>query len=175
MRRALLAAAALLALPAVASAHVTVVPSFLNVGKRTTLVFTAPSERPPHSVVSVSLTTPAGVALSPASPPPGWKLALRPRLAVWSGGRVPPTATFELRVAATATRAPGTASLRVLQRYDDGKSVRWTVPLTVLPATTVPREHVWPALLAGAVGVVVIVGGLAFLRLRGRGAGGARS
>jgi len=173
--RALLgAAAALLVLPAAASAHVTVLPSSLTVGARTTLVFSAPNERPPHSLVAVTLTVPAGVALSPVSPPPGWKLDLRPGFAVWSGGRVGPAATFEFRVAATTRRAPGTIAVRVLQRYDDHRSVRWTVPLTVLPAAEAPKEHLWPALLAGAVGVVVIVGGLAFLRLRGRDADGAR-
>jgi uncharacterized protein YcnI len=169
VRRAVAAAAALaLALPAAALAHVTVVPSFLDAGERTTLALDTPNERPPHAMVGLTLRVPDGIDLSPVSAPPGWTLDLARRTAVWSGGKVGPGGDERFRIAATTRLAPTAVRLTAVQRYDDGATVRWTVPLTVLPASKAPKEHLWPAFLAGALGLVVIVGGLAFLRLRSR-------
>lgn len=171
MRRALPAAvAAALVLVAAAGAHVTVLPSFLEQGKQTELVFAAPNERPPHTVTAMTLTAPAGVELAPGRPSSGWTLVARGGRATWSGGRTPPHVIGQFRLEATATTAlqPGTVSLVAVQRYDDGARVRWTMPLTIVPGRTPPKQHLWPALLAGAVGVVAIAGGLGWLRLRRR-------
>ena len=65
MRKALLAGALLaLVLPTVAHAHVTVLPAFLEDGHRSTLTFTAPNERPPHSVTELTVMFPAGIELT---------------------------------------------------------------------------------------------------------------
>jgi hypothetical protein len=155
-----------LAVPPLAAAHVTVLPSFLEAGKRTTLVFASPNERPPHAVTRLTVTAPDGVDLAAGPPTPGWTTAARGPRAVWSGGRTLPGHAGEFRVAATTRLAPGGVVLVAVQRYDDGKTVRWTIPFTILPGDDAPAQHLWPALIAGAVGVVAITGGLAYLRLR---------
>ena len=157
---------AALVLVAVASAHVTVLPSFLSKGERATLAFSAPNERAPHSVVSLRVTAPAGVELSALAPPPGWQLAVAGQKATWSGGRVAAGATGEFRVSAKTTLEASGVTFVALQRYDDGGTVRWMIPFTILPATSTPKQHLWPAFLVGGVGLVVIVGGLGWLRRR---------
>ncbi len=168
MRRVLVvaAAAAALLLPAVARAHVIVSPAYLEAGQRSTLTFGAPNEREHHAVTRLTVTAPPGVELFETSPPKGLQLTANGRTAVWTG-RMLSDVTYELRIEAKATRAPGSATFQAVQRYDDGKTVHWTVGFTVLPAAPPPKQHLWPAFLAGIVGVVVIAGGLAFLRTRG--------
>jgi uncharacterized protein YcnI len=169
VRRLLVAAAALaLALPAAALAHVTVLPPYLEDGRRTTLVFSAPNERPPHSVVGLIVTVPARIELSAAAAPAGWTLADSGRRARWSGGRTPPRTVGTFRVAAVTSIQPGAVSILAVQRYSDGATVRWDIPLTVLPAPRSPKQHLWPALLAGLVGLAAIGGGLAWLETRRR-------
>jgi uncharacterized protein YcnI len=155
---------------AAASAPVTFLPPVISNGERATLVFSAPNERAPHSVVSLLVTAPAGVELSPLAPPPGWQLAVAGERATWSGGRVAAGATGEFRVSAKTRLEASGVTFVALQRYDDGGTVRWRIPFTILPATSSPKQHLWPAFLAGAVGLVVIVGGLGWLRRRQRAA-----
>ena len=167
MRRLLAAGAlAALVLAAAAQAHVNVLPAFLEDGQRTTLVFSAPNERPPHAVTRLAITVPSGVELESAPAPPGWQLAVSDTTAVWSGGRTLPRTVGVFRIAAQTSLEPGAVTFRAVQRYDDGATVRWTIPFTVVPTSNPPKEHLWPALVAGIVGLVVIVGGLALLRLR---------
>ena len=169
MRRLVTAGTLLaLVLPATAAAHVTVLPTFLEAGKRTTLEFTGPNERAPHVVTRVTVTFPEGIRLSRAEATPGWTLTTSGSTAVWTGGRTLPSTVGVFRVAAETSDEPAGVTLRAVQRYDDGASVRWTIPFTILPAANPPKEHLLPALLAGVVGLVVIVAGLAFLRLRPR-------
>jgi len=169
VRRLLTAGAVLaLALPAAAAAHVTVLPTFLEAGKRTTLEFSAPNERAPHGVTRLTVTAPDGIELSAAEATPGWKLTTSGSTAVWSGGRTPHHTVGVFRVAAETSNEPAGVTLRAVQRYDDGASVPWTIPFTILPVANPPKEHLLPALLAGIVGFVVILGSLAFLRLRPR-------
>ena len=167
MRRALPAGVLLaLVLPSVALAHVTVLPAYVEDGQRTTLVFTVPNERDAHTVTQVTVSFPAGVTLEAVTPPPGWRLAVAGRTATWSGGRTGPHETGEFRLAARTQVSPTAVSLVALQRYDDGATVRWTIPFTILPAAQSPKEHLWPAFLAGVVGLLVIAAGLAILRRR---------
>ena len=155
-----------LVLPAVAFGHVTVLPPYLEDGKRTTLIFTAPNERPPHSVTRLTVTVPAGIDFASTPAPPGWKLELAPGKATWSGGRTGPHQIGQFRLAATSGLAPDGVVFRAVQTYDDGGSVDWTIPFTILPAANPPKEHLLRALIAGVIGVVAIVGGLVAFRLR---------
>ena len=82
-----------------------------------------------------------------------------------SGEGLPNMRTFVFSRTLRASEHPGITVVAV-QRYDDGKTVRWTLPLTILPASSSSPQHLWPALLAGAVGLVAIIGGLAFFRHR---------
>jgi uncharacterized protein YcnI len=167
VRAALLAGVfATLVLPSIALAHVTVLPTFLENGKQSTLVFSAPNERAPHAVTRVTVTVPPGIKLVTTAPPPGWMLELVAGKAIWSGGRTNPGTIGQFPLRATSERAPAGVELVAVQRYDDGAGVTWTIPLTILPGVDAPKEHLWPAFLAGAVGLVAIVGSLVFFRLR---------
>jgi len=167
VRRALLVAvlAALLA-PAVAHAHAAVLPTFLEQGKRATLVFTAPNERAPHAVTDFTVTFPRGVELSAVSPPSEWQVTVVPANARWTGGSAGPGTATEYRIDARTEIPPGAVTVYAVQRYDDGNSIRWTIPFTITPPSSSPAEHLWPALIAAAVGAVLIAGGLLYIRRR---------
>ena len=169
MRR-LLAAGAMLALgaPGAATAHVTVLPTFLEAGRKTTLVFSAPNERPPHAVTRLTVTAPADITLTAGRQTPGWHATSTGSTIVWTGGRTPPHTVATFTVVAETVAEPSGVVLRAVQRYDDGAGVPWVIPFTVLPAATPPKQHLLPALVAGIVGLVVIGGGLAVLVLRPR-------
>jgi hypothetical protein len=170
LRKALVLASALAALaaPEAALAHVTVSPPFVEAGARTTLAFAAPNERAPRLVTRLTVRFPNGIRLSAVSPPSGWTVEVAAREVVWSDGRVGPQEVQTFRVAATADLAPGTVTIDAVETYDDGGHVRYRITLTVLPERAAPREHLWPALLAGVAGVVAIGGALTWLRLRRR-------
>jgi len=169
VRRALFAGAlAALVLTPAGLAHVTVLPAYLEDGRRSTLVFAAPNERPRHAVTGFTVTAPPGIELATASPPSGWRLQIAARRATWSGGRAAPGETTEFRLAAMTEIAPTAATLVAVQRYDDGGTVRWSIPFTILPAANPPKQHLWPAFIAGAIGLVAIVAVLWLLRLRRR-------
>jgi uncharacterized protein YcnI len=169
VRRALPAGVLLaLLLPSRALAHVTVLPAFVEDGQRTTLVFSAPNERPPHAMTRLTVSVPAGIELTEATPPPGWTVAVAARTATWSGGRTGPHETGQFRIGAKTELEPTAVTLVAVQRYDDGGTVRWTIPFTILPASHAPKQHLWPAFLAGVIGLAVIAAGLALLRLRRR-------
>jgi hypothetical protein len=140
-------------------------------GRRTTLVFSAPNERAPHSVIRLTVTVPAGIELEAAPAPPGWTLTLTPRRATWTGGRTLPRQVAQFRLSASTDVEPGSVTIDAVQRYDDDASVRWAIPLTILPSAKAPKEHLWPALVAGIVGLGVIGASLALIETRRRSRG----
>ena len=158
---------ALLALPAAASAHVTMTPPFVDADAKTTVAFETPNERPPHATISLEVQAPPGVELDSATPPAGWKLELTQGTARWTGGRIGGERTVSFPLAVTARTRAGTEVFKAVQRYDDGESVRWEAGLTVLPAAgkEAPSQHLDRALAAGAVGLVVIAASFFALRL----------
>ena len=169
----LLAAAIALVVPAVATAHVTVSPPFVEDGVETEVAFETPNERPPHATTNVRVTAPPGISVVSATAPAGWKAAVDGSTVTWSGGRLEDrtTASFPLRIVARV-RA-GTYSFTSVQTYDDGATVRWKAALSVLPAAgaAAPKQHPWGAVGATLAGIVVIAGsliGLRFLRRRPR-------
>ena len=108
MRRlAGVAALVALVLAPAASAHVTVLPTFLEAGKRAKLVFTAPNERPPHAVTDLTVTFPRGVELSAVSPPSGWQVTVAAANARWTGGKTGPGTTTEYAIDARTELPPG--------------------------------------------------------------------
>ena len=164
------AAAGLLALATAgpAAAHVIPQPAYLTPGQLTTIAFAAPNERPPHTMVGLTITAPAGVTLATATPSPGWRLSTSGNTAEWTYEAVAsgkgPSGPF--RIVASTSLAPGAVTFHAVQRYDDGGLVRWTVALTVLPGqTATPRQHLLPAVVAAILGLVVI--GLLLFRMRG--------
>ena len=149
-----------------AEAHVTMTPPFVDADVRSTVSFELPNERPPHATISLEVKAPPGVELASATPPAGWKLQLEHDRARWTGGRIEGRRTVAFPLVVTAHTRAGTESFRATQGYDDGESVRWDAGLTVLPAAgdEAPSQHLDRALLAGGVGLVVIL--VSFLSLR---------
>lgn len=168
LRRAALAVAVagLLLAPASAWAHVTMTPPFVDADVKTTVSFETPNERPPHATISLEVEAPPGVELASAAPPAGWKLELDHDRARWTGGRIEGQRTVAFPLEVTAGTRAGTEIFKATQGYDDGESVRWDAGLTVLPAAgdEAPSQHLDRALLAGGVGLVVIV--VSFVALR---------
>jgi hypothetical protein len=162
-----LAAIAVLAAAGVAQAHVTIAPPFVDVGTTATIAFETPNERPPHRTTAVVVAAPAGVELSAAQPPAGWRLDLSGGTARWSGGTIAGRAIVRFPLSVTARIPAGTTTFRATQTYDDGEQVRWDAELTVLPATgsEAPSQHLDRAIAAGAVGLVVIAASFFALRL----------
>lgn len=167
MRALLAAAAAALALPGLACAHLVLAPPFVNDGVVTEIAFQTPNERTPHATVSLTTTAPPGVRIVSASAPPGWQAAATGSTASWTGGRIEGgrVVAFPLRIVARV-RA-GTVRFTSTQGYDDGATVRWRVPLAVLPAsgTAAPKQHLGTAVVAGIAGILVIGGSLLAFRL----------
>lgn len=171
MTRALLAtAAAGLALPQLATAHVSARPDRIEQSVPTRVVLDAPNERPGHVMTRLAVESPGAVEIVAAAAPPGWAVTRAARRATWSGGRVTGdgSGTFPLELKAIGPAA--TYALTVRQGYEDGIVVRWATSLTVIPASgeAAPSQHVGRALVATAVGLTIVLAGLLLRRLRGR-------
>jgi hypothetical protein len=149
-----------------ARAHVTVSPSFLEVGVPATVTFEAPNERDGHPMTALEISLPQGIEADPSQPEaPGWTLRAGGRTATWSGGSLPPReiGTFTLRLRATGE--PRAVSLTASQRYPDGRSVTWSPSLTIVPAAADdPKQYPGRGLVAAVVGLVVIGASLVVAR-----------
>lgn len=170
MRRrtlALGAAAAALALPASARAHVSISPAFVEAGVATGIAFEIPNERSPRATVELSTTAPPGVEIVSAGAPEGWTFDVRGSTVTWTGGRIEGQTTVAFPIQALARVRAGTYAFTSSQRYSDGGVVRWQASLTVLPAkgAAAPKQNLAGAILAGGVGLVVITGSLLGVRL----------
>ena len=156
-----------LALPAAAAAHVTLKPGFVEAGVAAEMTFETPNERAPEATVELSSTAPPGVEIVSAGAPAGWTSSVSGSTVTWSGGRIEgqQVVSFPLRILARV-RA-GTYTFASRQRYSDGGVVRWEASLTVLPAegAAAPKQNPVGAVVAGAVGLVVIGGSLIGIRL----------
>jgi len=167
MRLLLAAAAVALALPALASAHVTVKPPFVEAGVATEISFAAPNERAPSATVGLSTTAPPGVEIVSAGAPAGWAATVAGSTVTWRGGRIEGARVVSFPVRVLARVRAGTYAFSSEQRYSDGGVVRWKASFSVLPAegSAAPEQHPWGAVLAGVSGLVVIVASLVGVRL----------
>jgi len=166
VRLALLLLAAALALPAVAPAHVTIAPPFVEDGVATDISMTIPNERPPHATVTLAATVPAGISIVSATAPEGWVATVDGSTVTWSGGRITERADVAFPVRIVADARAGTYGVAARQRYDDGAVVRWTSDLSVLPASgeAAPGSRPWPVIVAAVIGFVLVAGSLLILR-----------
>jgi uncharacterized protein YcnI len=155
-----------------ASAHVGLTPAGITAGTDTRVALEIPNERRGHVTTGLEIRLPEGVAVVAAAPVSGWTAATSAETVTWSGGRIEgPTATT-FYVTLRAEVAPGTYALALRQGYEDERVVETESSFTVLPAAREePKQHLGRALIAGAVGIVVVAGGLLGLhRLRRRSA-----
>ncbi len=168
MRKLVVATAAALIIPAAASAHVTIQPSFVEDGVETEISFQTPNERPPNETVSLSVKAPPGISIDSASSPPGWNADVSGSSVTWTGGRLVDRTTTSFPVRVTAKVRAGTYSFAATQAYSDDATVKWSADLTVLPASgaAAPKEHPWAAIGVGIVVVLSTLLGLYFFRRR---------
>jgi uncharacterized protein YcnI len=143
------AVAAALALPATASAHVTLQPSTAPADGFTRLDVRVPNERDDAGTVKVDVQLPPGFAFVSYEPRPGWKVTVeRVKLdepieveeglevdegvgrITWSGGVIEPGefVDFGLSLRMPKGEAGDKLTFKALQTYEDGEVVRWIGP-----------------------------------------------
>jgi periplasmic copper chaperone A len=143
------AVAAALALPATATAHVTLQPSTAPADGFTRLDVRVPNERDDAGTVKVDVQLPPGFAFVSYEPRPGWNVTVkREKLAepieveggsevdegvsriTWSGGTIGPGqfVDFGLSLRMPKGEAGDKLTFKALQTYDDGEVVRWIGP-----------------------------------------------
>ena len=141
-------AAAALALPASAAAHITLQPNEAPAGGYARLDVRVPNERDNADTTKVDLKLPHGFASASYEPVPGWTVKVtKEKLAkpvqtddgevteevsriTWSGGAIKPGEfqDFGLSVA-LPDKAPGTKlTFKAVQTYSNGDVVRWIGP-----------------------------------------------
>jgi uncharacterized protein YcnI len=119
---------------------------------------------------ALTVTMPAGLEVLSASAPPGWEAAVSDAHSVsWRGGTIGGISSVEFALRVRTTAEPGTVSLDAVQRYDDGRMVRWKTPLTVIPGSA-GSESTWSRLILAALVAAALVAAtvLAVLKLRRR-------
>lgn len=127
--------AAALALPAAASAHVTLQPNTAAAGGFTRLDVRVPTERDDAATVKVDVQFPEGFESVSYEPRPGWDVKVtRSGDAVsritWSGGEIAPGefTDFGLSLRMPEGTEGDKLTFKALQTYDDGEVVRWIGP-----------------------------------------------
>lgn len=127
--------AAALALPAGASAHVTLQPNTAPAGGFIRLDVRVPNERDDAGTVKVDVQMPAGFEFVSYEPRPGWKVTVEREgdavsRVTWSGGVVRPGqfVDFGLSLRMPDGEAGEKLTFKALQTYDDGEVVRWIGP-----------------------------------------------
>jgi periplasmic copper chaperone A len=141
--------AAALALPAAASAHVTLQPDTAPADGFTRLDVRVPNERDDAATVKVDVQLPPGFAFVSYEPRPGWEVTVKRERAAqpieieggfevdeevrqitWSGGRIGPGefVDFGLSLRMPKGEAGDKLTFKALQTYEGGEVVRWIGP-----------------------------------------------
>lgn len=139
-----LVAAAALALPAAAGAHVTLQPEEAAAGSFTVLDVRVPNETEDANTTKVDVQLPPGFAEASYQPVPGWSVkVIKEKLAqpvqtddgpvtegvheiIWSGGTIAPGEFMDFPLSVQIPDEAGTTlTFKALQTYDDGEVVRW--------------------------------------------------
>jgi uncharacterized protein YcnI len=161
-RSAALAVAVVLALPAVAQAHVSLHPNTVPAGSFPTLDIRVPSEEKTANTTRIEVLFPPGFISVVPETLPGWKTrTITRKLAtpvktdegtvteeaaeiIWTGdgklGKIPPETFVDLPISTTIPDADRgkTLPFKTVQRYDNGKTVRWIgTPDADQPAPTI--------------------------------------
>jgi uncharacterized protein YcnI len=149
------AAAAALAFPGVASAHLSIDPAKVVRGQLVDLTFSVPNEDDPVPVDHVTLGIPADFDLDDAEAKPGWTQNRTGQAVAWSGGLIPKGqyATFAIR--GTAPNKAETVLFNVLVGNRAGKSTTYRIGLDV----TAHGPHDGGARTLGKAGLIVAIAG----------------
>lgn len=161
-------AAAFLAVAPAAVAHPALTPASVNVGDRARIAVQIPNERAGHATVGLTLSFAEGFTVDAAESTGDWRATVDGRRVTWSGGTIDGTDAVDFGLELTAVAPTRTYDVALDQRYDDGRSVRTTAQITVLPALggeATPSQHLGRAIAAAVAGVVVVVGSLLAVHL----------
>jgi periplasmic copper chaperone A len=142
-----LVAVTALALPAAASAHVTLQPNEAAAGSFTVLDVRVPNERDNANTTKVDVQFPPGFAEASYQPVPGWSVkVIKEKLPkpiqtddgpvtegvheiIWSGGKIAPGEFMDFPLSVQIPGKVGdTLTFKALQTYDNGEVVRWIGP-----------------------------------------------
>ena len=133
MRALALAAAALLAFPAAASAHVEMSPDRVDPGSFTLYTVLSPNESE-QPLTGLRLTVPDGMEIDAAAATPGFTTQLvrdqshRIVAISWQGGSVAPDDLALFRFSASVESAETTLHLVGVQTFADGTTKVWKTP-----------------------------------------------
>jgi hypothetical protein len=158
---AALSALAALATADSAAAHVFPMPTYLSSQGTTTVELSVPNERSAR-LTGFELRVPAGLEVAEAVPAEGWTNVASRRRALWTGGSIPRLVTVTFTVRLAVDTPPGTVVLDGIERFEDGRRVRWPVSVVVVPADE-PAQRLGVALAVGLVGLLALTIGGAFL------------
>ena len=167
MRRLALAIVPLtgLVVVATAAAHIVVSPSFLPTGGTGRLELEVPNERD-ETMTSLTVTLPDGLTADSAESANGFAASVGDGSTIsWTGGSIDPDVIAHFAFTGTASAPPGTLTLRATQAFADGEVQRWAIRLTIVPESgPAPEQHPNRAIVAAAIGIVVILGSLVLVR-----------
>jgi uncharacterized protein YcnI len=164
LRPSLIAAAALLLLPAAALAHARVSPAISLSKKLQLYTLAVPTEKSGVTTTKIVMSVPQGFGIDSFAPPPApWKQQLQQSgsgdnavvtKVTWTGGRTPTNedSVFQFLAQPSASK---TYAFHVQQVYSDGSVVNWAGPESSdSPAATIIAKD---SLGGGGVSVLTIV------------------
>jgi uncharacterized protein YcnI len=126
---ATLAAAAALAVPATAIAHVVVTPGEVEADSFAMFTLRVPTEENVPTT-RVELLVPDGVTVYSMQPTPGWRIAFQRSsgriTSIVVKGKLPPERFQQFYFMAGTPKEEGTITWKAIQTYRNGKVVRWT-------------------------------------------------
>ncbi len=140
-------------------------PHFLPAEGTAALSVIVPNERG-VLMTGLDLTVPSGFRIVAARSGGSWRAIADGSKASWAGGSLAPGSQEIFVVEVQGPPDPGVVDFEAELRYLDGQTVLWPVQVTVTPANEA-SSHLWRALAAAFVGVLVIAG-LAALAWRRR-------
>jgi hypothetical protein len=150
----------------VARAHVYATPTYVATGSTSSIELSLPNERQ-VPMTAFELRMPTGMRIVEAMPARGWSGSSTERRATWTG-RLPAFRTANFTVRIETRSAPGSVTLRAVERYPDGGTRNWPVTLLVVPADK-PSEQLGAALVVGLLGLLgLTIGGAYLWRRTGR-------
>lgn len=153
--RAAFALAALAVLVAAESArgHVFPTPTYVATGSTSAIELSVPNERR-VAMTAFEIRVPEGLVVAGVPPVDGWVASATARAARWTAGSLPPFATAAFAIELDVTGEPGTVVLDAVERYRDGRSVRWPMTLAVIPPADEPSQQLGVAVVVGVAGLL---------------------
>jgi uncharacterized protein YcnI len=120
-------------IPAIASAHVEVKPSQVNVGAEQVFTTQVPNEKD-LPITILRLVIPNGLTSVTPTVKPGWNIDIQQSgtgdtakvtALTWSGGTIPPGQRDDFAFSAQAPTAAGMLNWKAYQTYQDNSVVAW--------------------------------------------------